>query len=330
MEIQALTYPTSLSKSFPESIDADQDGNLYISESYTGALYRYRRQGDGCLEESPELILTGFGRGGARGLCIDRSTATLYFGIDPKEAAQAQIIGFSLAVLDKSSALPLTLKALKATSAELSLPWWQANLSERPNGIVFDPEEQALYYAFTRLVGGYLLGQKGFVEKVSLDPQAPPAPILETRTPNGLDLIRTPDGSALLLTQSAKNSVCRLNLQAGESNEPQETDLRGGGHWLLRHAPDGLHALADGGVLVAGFASGKILLLRREGRGVGSPATLVEGLGNPTDLVIARSSSGSGHSLFVTSMQPLLKGRVFEVLEINREIELPTGVRRGR
>jgi sugar lactone lactonase YvrE len=320
-ETKEFRHCTDRLLNFPESIDMDQEGNLYLSDALEGSLYRFKRRADGTLDSEEELVLCGLKS--AHGISISADNV-LYVGVTVgiNKAVQPKIIALSLEVFDACTDLPRTYETLKACAEERGYLCLEHALPKgnTPNGVIWAEKEQAVYYTVERLGAG-LLGCKGRVERVPFGPGQEASEILKRVTPNGIDLDRSAETPTLIVALSLRNAVCRIELSPGGEARPTKISLGKGGPGLWGHIPDGLLCLDSGDVLVASFASGEILCLPRKGGAYGNSFPVSDRLGHATDLVYGPSSSGCGNSLFVTAMRPLGKGRVIEIPDIEDVIE---------
>jgi hypothetical protein len=322
MSAAQIEYPHRTRKrlNWPESIDMDRQGNLYVSDTLAGSLYRLRRRADGTLDSSEELILSELKS--AHAVSIGPED-TLYLGVTVRvgQEIESRIIALPPDLLAGTD-LPHTYEALKAHAAQQGYPWRERVLppGNPPNGVVFAERNHSVYYTVERLWPG-LLGRKGHLASVSFDADHQAPEILKRVTPNGIDVDSSAEELTLVLALSFKHAVCRIRLSPGREPQVQKARLGSGRRWPFGHIPDGLICLENGDVLVACFGSGKVLCLPREGSAYGRSCPVCEGLGCPTDLVCGQSSGGRGTSLFVTTMKPLFKGRLIEIPDIQGVIE---------
>jgi sugar lactone lactonase YvrE len=321
VEPKEFRHCTDRLLNFPESIDMDREGNLYLSDALEGSLYRFKRKAEGTLDSEEELFLCGLKS--AHGISISADNV-LYVGVtvEVNKSIQPRIIALSLEVFDACTHLPRTYKTLKACAEEHGYLWLEKALPKgnTPNGVIWAGKEQAVYYTVERLVAG-LFRCRGHVERLPFDPGQEASEILAKVTPNGIDVDRSAEVPTLIVALSLKNAICRIELSPGGEARPKEISLGKGGPRLLGHIPDGLICLDTGDVLVACFGSGEILCLPRKDGAYGNPFPVSDRLGHATDLVYGPSSSGRGNSLFVTAMRPLGKGRVIEIPDIEDVIE---------
>ncbi len=304
---------------FPESIDIDRKGSIYISDASEGTLYRFSRTSKQTLNlDAGENLISKLKSG--HGISIDQEKNFIYFGIEVKGKTGIipKIVGCSLDIFDQDefkARLPFDFEELKAVADQPGSMWFERNIPKKPNGIVFHKDTSAVFYTYERLIGGFLplLNLPGYVGKVSIDDQHADIILTPMITPNGVDIDRSTSDINLIVAATKEGGIRKVSISPMAEISHLEP-LGKGGHRLFGNLPDGLICLENGDVLVACFGSGKIIqLARADSENWLPPVTIVEGLGRPTDLVIGPSSGSSGRSIFVTTMKPFFCGRVVEI-----------------
>jgi hypothetical protein len=282
----------------------DSDGNIYFTDSVERSLYRLKRKSDNTLPRKGEEILL-WGLGHAGGVSIDRENKVLYLGartgcwLSPKAA----ILQIPLAVFDKpykgcsysseEFTQALERQSLKRADVEHEVRPAESGLPlPKPNGVLFVPGENKVFYTHENLPGG-ISGREGYLGDISNS--------LCKRyvSPNGLDVDTTTGNPVLVIALTLKNSIVRFNLSTGESSPPVE--LKHETKYKRGLSPDGLICLKNGDILFASFISGRVYFMPWDGQAYGDPRSIADGLDCPTDLVVGTSSSGAGESLFVTT-----------------------------
>lgn len=305
---------------WPESIDIDAFGNLYFSDAKEKALFRIERnQKDGRLGRTAEKVLKGFKHLG--GVSIDRSNHSLYLGAKvPINCIDSyQIVQIPLDLLGRFQDTPYTLDALSdsSVSQEMKMSVVSREIKEKPNGVVCEPTTGTIGYTFQNLFSSYFLGRKGFLDSVSFSGKN--EDIVALFTPNGIDIHGSADRLMWVASLFRKNEIVLVDVSTGVVNTRKKLQDVGRG-------PDGLLCLEGGDVLIAGFESRNIIYLPWTGTAFGEPKSLVEGLDNPTDLVIGKSSMGQGQSLYVTTVAKWAgifgrrSGRVIEITDIDERL----------
>jgi hypothetical protein len=82
---------------WPESIDFDQDGNLYFTDAIEKALFQIKRSKDGALASTSIQLLYGLDH--ASGVSIDRENAFLYSSAKvkrPVRSSKSRLAGLKL------------------------------------------------------------------------------------------------------------------------------------------------------------------------------------------------------------------------------------------
>jgi hypothetical protein len=295
---------------WPESIDVDQDGNLYFTDAIDKALFQIKRGKDGRLASTSIKLLYGFDH--ASGVSIDREKAVLYLGAKVKKAGK--IIKIPLHWFETHRDVdyrsfggnPLSDPSLRLEELDIEFKGKRPRAAT-PNGVVFHRQSDTVFYTDTNIPGS-LWGSMGFLGNTN-DLNQP-----ELITPNGIDIDpKTENG--LVVSLLRRNSVILWDFKKRE-----ETSRISVGHWL-----DGLLCLADGNVVVAAFGSRKIFHLSRNGNDFTDPCVIADLSGYPTDLVIGPASDGLGESLFVTTTRGITSfwggGKVVEISDIQELIQ---------
>jgi hypothetical protein len=301
-----------------EAIDADAEGNLYFTEGVGNrALYRHKRNRDGTLnfgrEEKLLELEKGLIHGHAGGVDIDRENNDLYLGIVANK--QSQILKIPLALFDEPFHGQRDLDWFRKNLDDKSLnckafdikPAQEGNPpSPKPNGVAFDPKTNNVYYAHEDFLNR---GKAGYVG------DANNSQIWESNSPNGLAIDNSSSPPVLVVSQYYRRAISRLRL-------PDLNPI------LAEHDcgffPDGIICVENGSVLAVAPQDGKVYHLPWNGTSYGIPKVIASGLDMPTDLVIAKSSSGEGESLFVTTTK-LYKlflggaGNIFEIPYLDEE-----------
>ena len=295
---------------WPESIDFDQDGNLYFTDAIEKALFQIKRSRDGTLASTSIKLLYGLDH--ASGVSIDRENAFLYLGARVRKAGK--IIRIPLhwfethREVDYRSFGRNTLSDPSPQLEELDIEFrGKRPRAATPNGVVFHRQSNTVFYTDTNIPGS-LWGSMGFLGNTN-DLNQP-----EFFTPNGIDVDpKTENG--LVVSLLRRNSVILWDFKKGE--ETSRISVRS---WL-----DGLLCLEDGDVLVAAFGSRKIFHLSRNGIEFTDSRVIAELSGHPTDLAIGQSSDGMGESLFVTTTRGITSfwggGKVVEIPHIQELIQ---------
>ena len=322
MSIKENTFKicTNTPHKWPESIDIDKKGNLYFTDTSEGTLYKIKRNDDKTLEPETALIRELKGAGG---ISIDREKNVLYLGavIESNEGDMSKIFRIPLRIFESDAELPLTYKELNKYASDKNTELSEWDISNNPNGVVLDKRGNAIYYTFERLrFFSPVIKLKGHIGKIHPDTHEKPLIIKELYSPNGIDIDASSEETNMIVAITLENSIKRFTLSNGKITETVTVDLGKGGHWLLKHLPDGLLRMDNGDILVAAFGSGKILYIPWNAGSYGDPVEVVNGLGHPTDLIIGPSSSGNGESLFVTTKSSwisrdecIAKGKVIEI-----------------
>ena len=275
-----------------ESIDIDAKGSLYFTDSVEKALYRIQRNEDGTLSQRKEQkLLWKFEHAG--GVSIDRVNNELYFGIRTKK--KGKILKIPLVLFDEVGYQPNTFEKIlekhspKIIAFDIKPP--NDYPSPRPNGVIYDPNGNNVYYSHEGLLG---LGKKAYVGTKN-DPATPG----RFHSANGLGIYTSNGESFLVIAQTLKNSIVRVNLSTKDSisvelhHEPKTK-------WGL--FPDGVYCIKNGDVLFASFFYGRIYYMHWNGQSYDNPYIIAEDLNYPTDLVIGKSSDGKKEeSMFVTT-----------------------------
>jgi sugar lactone lactonase YvrE len=320
---------TELSHRWPESIAISEygEGDIYFTDVVAGKLYRIQRTRDGTLDPTEKPIVEGLKP--ASGLSINQEENILYMGAGVRQEGKIlyKIIGIPLNVFDDCSRFPYAYQSLKKCAAETGTPLSEFDIPQRPNGVVFDKKSGAVYYTWLRLS---LLKKKGHIGQIPVKGKMTSPVPTEIFSPNGIDIDPRSDKPAFWVTITRDHVIKRLTMKNDRLEENYSIDLDKGDAGVWGHLPDGLMAHKNGDLLVATFGSGKILFLKRDGNGFYPPVPIAEGLGNPTDLAIGRSSKNDGKSsLFVTTKQGLIftsksiaKGKVIEIPDIESRIKV--------
>jgi hypothetical protein len=301
--------------SFPESIDTDGKDNLYYSEILSGSLYRFQRDSEkNTLNPNAEALVKGFKS--VHGISIDKDNNHIYFSVQmiEKNVIIPKIISFSLEIFEDekvSPQLPLNPNDLKKYSSQFELRWLEWVLPKPANGVEF-VSPNSIYYSFHHLLGDLpFIKSKGHLSKIEVNSQQGLSILTEFPSANGLS--RDPDEPDILfIAFSSKNAIGRYDIRS-KSKLESPIHLGDGGPSLIGHGPDGVFCSESGDLFIACFASGKILVSRKNDGSYATPQTIKEGLGCPTDLVKGISSDGTGNSVYVTTMKPLFKGKVVEI-----------------
>jgi hypothetical protein len=291
---------------WPESIDFDRSGNLYFSDHREKALFSIRRNPDGALADTDEMLLYGFDH--ASGVSIDRENNILYLGIQIKKAGA--ILCIPLELFDEQTNIRYPsfrwdrLKDLSLQPEEIDLNRGKGKRgSPKPNGVIFDKGTNSVFYTNSNLEGAALCFN-GFVGNTS-DPERK-----KFFTPNGIDVDPTAEG-VLVISLARKKRILRLDWRNKTSLESPRI-----GKML-----DGLLCLENGDVLVASFYSKAIFHLRWNGRGYEKPTVIQNKLDCATDVALGQSANGSGESLFVTATKGFFRsywegGAIIEIPNI--------------
>jgi hypothetical protein len=303
---------------WPESIDFDQDSNLYFTDAVEKALFQIRRSKDGTLASTSIKLLYGFDH--ASGVSIDRENGFLYLGAKVKKAGK--IIKIPLRWfethrdIDYRSFDRNTLSDAALQLEELDIEYrGKRPRAATPNGIVFHRPSNTVFYTDSNILGS-LWGSMGFIGNTN-DLNQP-----ELITPNGIDIDPKAE-NGLVVSLLRKNSIICWDFKKSE-----ETSRIRVGSWL-----DGLLCLDNGNVLVAAFGSRKIFHLSRKDNELTNPCVIAELSGYPTDLAIGKSSDGMEESLFVTTLRGITflwgGGQVLEIPHIRELIQSKSSIQGG-
>jgi sugar lactone lactonase YvrE len=319
---------TNIPHAWPESIDVDREDNIYFTDAYEGSLYRLTRNADGELKGPEEKLIEGLKRGS--GISISRNEHALYMGLTLKsdKGTEYKIARIPLEIFTRCERRPYAYEALKVCARTQLIEITEFNISEAPNGVIYHQISQAVYYTYEAFsLTGWLFKRKGHIGRVKFDNHAQPTIIKPMFSPNGIDVEPVQDGLALIVSITLKNCINRIVLRNGEV-EIHSSSLKKAKGGLLGNLPDGLLRRPDGSLLVAAFGTGKVFYLSQNGNQYSDPIEIVDGLGNPTDLILGPASNGNGTSLYVTTKKGgvfpwkwISQGRVVEIADIEKKIE---------
>jgi sugar lactone lactonase YvrE len=330
---QSSNAPITLTKNthaWPESIDIDRDGNIYFTDAYAGTLYRLARKKNGELETGEEHLIEGLKR--ASGISIDQDDNSLYMGLvlESDKGKENKIARIPLDIFTKCDRRPYSYEALKVCARTQQIEIKESNIDKAPNGVIYHDDSKSVYYTHEALsLFGWLTQKKGHIGRVKFEGTEESSIIHPIFSPNGIDVEPVQDGLALIVVTTLDNRINRIVLRNGEAVEFYASSSNTAKSGLLGNLPDGLIRRSDGSLLVAAFGSGKVFYLSKQGNHYSDPVEIAAGLGNPTDLILAKSSTGSGTSLYVTTKsggilpwKSVSRGRVIEIGEIKEKIEL--------
>jgi hypothetical protein len=165
----------------------------------------------------------------------------------------------------------------------------------RPNGVVFDKKTKNVFYIHENLLLGYLMNKPGYVGDIKGTIN------MNMLIPTGIDIDPTiKDNTVLVVGQREEDSIVRITMPNGAMTRHKKL-IKSERH-LDRY--DGLFCMENGDILFAGNSTGQILYFNWDGEDYRRPIVIADGLDNPTDLVIAPSSSGAddSESLYVTTV----------------------------
>ena len=314
---------------WPESIDIDRFGNIYFTDPAEGTLCRIRRNKDNSLAQQEETLLKDFKR--ASGISIDPIGQVLYMGVTIRFQGKSQykIVGIPLEFFRTCLDFPYRFSSLKECAELNNIEIVETAISNVPNGVIFDSNQQLTFYTYIRLgILAFLFKFEGHIGKTPVKTDVKVKIIHKIRSPDGIDLDRTDPGTVLVVAKTLDNAVKRIRVSEDKAEEMLTIMLQKSGGNSPRHLPDGLICLENGDILVAAFGSGQILYLAKDGSQYRGPFKLSEGLGHPTDLVLGPSSQNRTRSLFVTTKESwfipfksIAKGKVVEIQNIDTLIK---------
>lgn len=286
---------SSQSHKWPEAIDVDGDGHLYVSDVVAKKLYRFKREPDGSLQKVEQLLLEGFEH--AAGISIDKDNRLLFLGARLQGDPVSKVLQIPLGLLDRCQDYEYSYAKLKRSVEMNSAGLYEYEIGDsRPNGVVFDEKSKNVFYTHENIFQGYLGNKPGHVGdthgKIKKD----------LLTPNGIDIDPTvEDKTILVVGQPRTNTIVRIAMPQVELGKPRQLSGIGG---RLGAGLDGVFCMQNGDILVAAFVTGQILYLPWDGSAYGDPLVIADGLDNPTDLVVGPSSRGpdGSESLYVTTL----------------------------
>jgi sugar lactone lactonase YvrE len=314
--------------SWPESIDIDQAGNIYFTDSRTGELYRITRNSDHTLKSGVDTLITGLQSASGISICQEENMLYIGFVVNSNNSAKCKIARIPLDLFVNCEDCRYSYERLKAYAQSQKIDLTETDISEEPNGVVYYKEHQAVYFTHMDLsLPAWLFHKKdGYIGKIQPGKQEITKIITQIASPNGIDLDPSSDTPAVIVSNFFENSIMRIFLSTGKSEAVYPSSLDKIKDVLFGNWPDGLMCLSNGDILVASFMRGKIIYLSRNGNSYSDPVIIVEeGLNHPTDLTIALSSDGRGESLYVTTTKiciipPFLIGKVIEIPNIKEKI----------
>jgi sugar lactone lactonase YvrE len=319
---------TKIPHAWPESIDIDQEDNIYFTDAYAGTLYRLARNEDGTLKTKEEPLIVGLKR--ASGISISREEHVMYMGfaIRSDQGTEYRIARIPLDIFTKCTRRPYSYEALRVCAQTQQIELIESKISHALNGVIFDRDSQTAYYTYAALgLFNWIFKKKGHIGSVKFNPSMEPTIISPIFSPNGIDVEPAGNGVALIVTITLEDSINRIIVSDGDVSANISSSFRKAGGGLLDNLPDGLLRLPKGDLLVAAFGSGKIFYFARRGNKYSDPVEIEQGLGNPTDLTIGLSSDGNGNSVYVTTKKggllpwkSISQGRIVEITDIDKKI----------
>ena len=290
---------TELNK-WPESIDADNSGNLYFSDSIVGALYLIERIKH-VHRPKIKMLINKLKR--PTGIYIDKENQHLFLGVknNQKNIKKGAIIRLPLSLFENvknkspiNGAVFFDKNYRKENGVLLTL------IPKPPNGIVYHKPKNEIFYTWERLGFGSIFRLKGHIGQILYDINNGRFAPYPSFSPNGIVIEQKEKEPALIISATLENNLKIINPPDYDESKATCIDLRQVSNKRYFHFPDGLLRNKNGDLYVAAFASRLILYLKRKGNNYENPVVIAKVPGNPTDLVIAPSLFGNGQSLYVT------------------------------
>ena len=120
-------------------------------------------------------------------------------------------MGFPLDLFSNSDGQPTQFKNLRQYAEQRNHNIYENSISIQPNGIICDENQNSIIYTYEALdrVGSWFKIGKGHIGKMQADSQQEDEVITNQTTPNGIDIDRSTDHPALVVSMTFNNSINR-------------------------------------------------------------------------------------------------------------------------